>query len=513
MRDRLPSLLRFFGSLIIVLSFVLGCILLVAEHYFGTENPYASLLVYGFTPTGIGIGVAMMVVGFIVHRRNLARARVPAPLPIIDFNSDAVRSVLFAVVVGGAVFSAVSAVATYNAYHWAESDEFCGTVCHKVMRPEFEAHGTSPHARVACVDCHIGPGAESFAKAKLNGLNQLFGVLTSSYHLPIKTPVKQLREARYICEQCHSRVRLEDSNQKQIWRFSYDRLNSPSRFDMLMKIGGVNPVNGETVGIHWHAQHSPEVWYYPRDEKRLDIPYVEVRKGNKVTVYKTDELTSPPPKEQLLRMDCLTCHNRPAHRYLAPALLVDEALAEDSLDRKIPYMKRNAVEILSLDFSTTQEAEIKIRDEVVRRFPTSAGVSSDQQKQIAEILVRLFKQNNFPEQRVNWRGYPMHIGHRSSPGCDRCHDGRHENEEGKVVTRDCQTCHEFLRQSHGSDAYADVPYVSRPFEHPAGSAAKFDPEKICSDCHAPDAELSPANSARRGPGGALPPIATSTAAE
>jgi len=48
---------------------------------------------------------------------------------------------------------------TGAAYGWeyTNSPEFCGTSCH-TMPPEYTAYLTSPHARIACVDCHIGKG-------------------------------------------------------------------------------------------------------------------------------------------------------------------------------------------------------------------------------------------------------------------------------------------------------------------------------------------------------------------
>ena len=64
-------------------------------------------------------------------------------------------------------------------------------------------HGTSPHANVKCVDCHIGPGAEWFVKAKISGSWQLVSVALDLYPTPIPTPIHNLRPARDTCEQCH----------------------------------------------------------------------------------------------------------------------------------------------------------------------------------------------------------------------------------------------------------------------------------------------------------------------
>jgi hypothetical protein len=44
------------------------------------------------------------------------------------------------------------------------------------MKPEYTAYQNSPHARVACVNCHIGPGANWFVKSKLSGTWQVISV-------------------------------------------------------------------------------------------------------------------------------------------------------------------------------------------------------------------------------------------------------------------------------------------------------------------------------------------------
>ena len=47
-----------------------------------------------------------------------------------------------------------------------------------VMEPEYTAYQFSPHARVGCVQCHIGSGASYFVKSKLSGsLSGVFGLV------------------------------------------------------------------------------------------------------------------------------------------------------------------------------------------------------------------------------------------------------------------------------------------------------------------------------------------------
>ena len=86
------------------------------------------------------------------------------------------------------VGAVVLAVGTYKGVEYMESVEFCGTVCHTVMQPEYTAHQRSPHARVACADCHIGPGADWFVKSKMSGLRQVYAVTFNTHSRPIPSP-------------------------------------------------------------------------------------------------------------------------------------------------------------------------------------------------------------------------------------------------------------------------------------------------------------------------------------
>jgi len=99
--------------------------------------------------------------------------------------------------------SSFLATASYRGVEYMDSANFCGTTCHTVMAPEYATYQNSPHSRVECVECHIGPGAGWFVRSKLSGLRQVFAVSFHTYSRPIPSPVKYLRPARETCEQCH----------------------------------------------------------------------------------------------------------------------------------------------------------------------------------------------------------------------------------------------------------------------------------------------------------------------
>ena len=489
--DSTQSLVAFAGWLVAAISFAVGCVLLTAEALFHRGNPYSSLVTYLVIPSGMIGGLALVVVGTVLEWRRKRRHLAARALPVVDLNSRRTRRTLLVVCAGGVLFLAVSAVATYRAFLYTESNEFCGTVCHQVMTPEYQALQTSSHARVHCVDCHIGPGVDWYVRSKLSGMGQAWAVLFGTYELPIETPLEHLRPARDTCEHCHWPARFSGSIERVQWHFWYDEASTPSRYHLLMKVGGVSPATGRPEGIHWHSDSSSAVRYWPRDRARRDIPWVEVeRPDGSRTVYRTPDAGALPPADEVRRMDCIDCHNRPTHVFRPPAELVNAAMAEGVLDRRLPYLKRNAVEILSIPFQTTAESRERIAAEVADRYPVgSAGglVTAGMQASLADTLSRLYEAGHFPEHGASWRSYPDHLGHRVFPGCFRCHDGEHRAEGGEVIRAGCDLCHTFVHQAWGAQAEGPVTYRTQPFEHPGGQGDLHDGE-LCMDCHDADTE-------------------------
>ena len=110
---------------------------------------------------------------------------------------------------------------------------------------------------------------------------------------------------------------------------------------MLIKVGGGDPSLGPAGGgIHWHMNIANKIEYFATDEKRQNIPWVQVTDPNgKVTVYTIKD--NPPKPEEIAkaekrRMDCVDCHNRPTHIYVPPDLSVDRAMALNVIDPSLP---------------------------------------------------------------------------------------------------------------------------------------------------------------------------------
>jgi ribosomal protein S27E len=231
-----------------------------------------------------------------------------------------------------------------------------------------------------------------------------------------------------------------------------------------------------------------EITYVATDEKRQVIPYLHVKDPQgRVTEYFAKDSTLT--KEQIAkadqhRMDCVDCHNRPTHIYVPPDLSVDNSLLARRLDASLPFLKQQAVTALTSDYKTTDAAVQGIAKSIEgfyeSKYPDIAKSKQLEIRNAIGELQRIYRTTTFPEMKLNWQTHPNNIGHFYFNGCFRCHDGQHVSPEGKIVTKDCQTCHSLLSQSEGGVSMATVQKIS--FQHPIdlGDLTQVN----CSDCHA-----------------------------
>ena len=161
------------------------------------RNPYLGILTYLVAPGFLFLGLALVLAGAWHERRRRARSpNLPATHVAIDLSRPRDRRILSWFVAGTMSFLLLTAVGSYQTFQYTESVQFCGEVCHTVMQPEFTTYQHGSHARVACVECHIGSGAAWFVKAKVSGTYQVYSVLFKKYERPIPSPVRNLRPAR-----------------------------------------------------------------------------------------------------------------------------------------------------------------------------------------------------------------------------------------------------------------------------------------------------------------------------
>jgi nitrate/TMAO reductase-like tetraheme cytochrome c subunit len=452
------------------------------------RNPYVGILAYMIAPGFLIAGLALIPVGIWYDRRKRRQQPGKAVRYLhIDFNDPSQRGALAFVFAFVVAFIGLSVIGSYRAYEFTDSVQFCGQLCHSVMAPEFTAYQLSPHARVACVDCHVGAGATWYVKSKLSGARQVFATAFNTYPRPIPTPVHNLRPAAETCEQCHWPKKFYGAQLKVFTHYASDEKNTPRQIRMLINTGGGDPATGAPEGIHWHMNIANEVTYVAADEKRQVIPYVHVknRQGRVTEYFAKDSALS---KEQIAaagkhRMDCVDCHNRPTHIYVPPDLSVDTSLLARRLDASLPFMKQQAVSALTADYPTTDAAMQGIAKAIEgfyeSKYPADAKSKQLEIRNAVEELQRIYRNTTFPEMKLNWQTHPNNIGHYHFRGCFRCHDGQHASADGKVITKDCQICHTVLSQDEGGVSTAAVKNVS--FQHPVDLGDLT--QVSCSDCH------------------------------
>jgi hypothetical protein len=320
------------------------------------------------------------------------------------------------------------------------------------MIPEYVSYQRSPHSRVHCVSCHIGPGASWFVKYKLSGLRQVAAVTLNSYPRPIPTPVENLRPARETCEQCHWPEKISENRIRVVRKHADDEKSTPNYTVLLMKVGGSSTATGKAAGIHWHIGANNKVEYIATDRQRQTIPWVRLTQdAGKVTEYVVpgSDLTPEKVAETEKRiMDCVDCHNRPTHIYTLPERTLDQAMFDDLVDSSLPFIRKKGLELIKAEYASKEAGLRIIYDSMLqyyqKEYPEVWKAKKDGIERSAESIRLIYDRNVYPEMRVFWGTYSNNIGHTDFPGCFRCHDDNHKSASGKTIRQDCDTCHSLL---------------------------------------------------------------------
>ncbi|MBL8236852.1 MAG: NapC/NirT family cytochrome c [Bryobacterales bacterium] len=407
------------------------------------SHPYLGILSFVVLPGIFVFGLVLIPLGLYLDRRR-GGPQVLEPSERSWSNPMLRRLVMFigvTTVVNIIIFSQL----TYRAVHFMDSTAFCGTTCHTVMQPEFASYQNSPHSRVDCVQCHIGPGAAWEVKAKISGIRQVFKVLFNTYSRPTPAPVHDLRPAQDTCEGCHWPQKFATDRVRVISKYADDEANSVTKSVLLMRIGGGHL----RKGIHGtHLEKGVTIRYRPADSKRQTVPWVELtREGEAPTVYlangaKAEDMN----KLELRTMDCIDCHNRPTHTYDMPESGVDRALAEGRISDTLPFAKKTSLELLKNQYKAGQDQQVA--DSFIEFYRSKYPEMYASKKAVIESsaagLRAIYNRNIFPDMNVTWGTYPNNIGHMDFPGCFRCHDDDHKAANGKTIGQDCSGCHELL---------------------------------------------------------------------
>ena len=418
----------------------------------GPPHPYVGILLFLLLPGIFALGLLLIPVGILLRRRKLRDAgELPHVYPEIDLKISMVQNSFLFIGVATLLNVLIFSFASYKGVSYMDTTTFCGQTCHTVMAPEFSAYQNSPHSRVECVECHIGPGVGWFVRSKLSGMRQVFAVTFHTYSRPIPSPVKYLRPARDTCEHCHWPQRF--SGDKFILKTNYkdDEKNTPMTTALMMKIGG--RASSGSVGIHGrHLDDGSRIHYISTDERRQVIPvvYYTDDKGKTVEYVSTDIKVSKQELEkgEQRTMDCIDCHNRPTHAFELPANAVDLRMSRGLISPELPYIHKKAVELLKADYPNRDIAQKQIVEGIENYYRTSyPDVYTSKRtlvEQSAENVAKIYLRNIFPDMKMNWGVHPNNLGHNDFPGCFRCHDGSHTSADGQTISNDCTACHNLL---------------------------------------------------------------------
>jgi nitrate/TMAO reductase-like tetraheme cytochrome c subunit len=364
--------------------------------------------------------------------------------------------------------------AGYKVYEYTESSEFCGTVCHPMVG-QFTRYEISDHVNVECAKCHIGPGADFFVKSKIDGLRQVYAVLTHTYSVPILSPVENLRPARETCETCHTPTSFRDNLVKTVLHYENDVKNTPIQSTFILKLGGWKESTGVAHGIHWHITN--KVYYIAADRQRQVMSWVgvELPDGTLKEYYSRDLLTlantsfveEARQKGEVRLLDCIDCHNRAAHLIPPPDRVVDNAITDGLIPRDLPFIRSKAVEVLSVKYDNREQGLQAIQgltDFYRLSYPELYRARQADVTAAIEKLKELYQETNFPEMGLNWQTNPNNEAHTPDLGCFRCHDGNHilvdeAGNSGEAISVKCNLCHTVPIIGRGEALTVEAPVI------------------------------------------------------
>ena len=384
-------------------------------------------------------------------------------------------------------------------WEYTNSSVFCGTTCH-TMPPQYVSYLASPHARIKCVECHIGRGylATQFTR-KAGDLAHVTRYIGADYETPIF--IKSMRPARQICEKCHNPDKFSDDSLREYKHFDAANNNDLAVTYLSFKTGGGSAREGRGKGIHWHVENKVE--YIATDNPHLDqvIPWVRVTSAATGEVDEYTDIEADLPagfvelyQGQIKTMDCTTCHNRVSHTFPNPDAALNDAMARGVISAQIPYFKQNAVAVMDRQYPSLDEAYLAI-DGLRTYYAANWSDYYSQNAQLVDTAIdevwTLYQGMIFPDMEVDWNTHPDNLGHKESAGCFRCHDGKHLNAEKESIRLECNLCHSIPLVTAPDGAIDPLP-VAEAFEPETHNDSnwiarhRFDFDDTCQGCHSTD---------------------------
>jgi nitrate/TMAO reductase-like tetraheme cytochrome c subunit len=404
------------------------------------------------------------------------------------------------------------AVGGLKAMEWTETEGFCSK-CH-TMAPEAKAYSLSVHRDVACAECHVKPGVGGFVEAKLNGAKQTLEILTGSFPKPIPAPDhSKLPSPKDTCMKCHALGDIAgDGNPTKIIvhpRFRDDKANTRETVAVVVRPPELGSEKG-APGAHWHVKQKVEFTSPDEQSRKIDWVGVTYKNGRKkqyiarsqvgISSDVRPDVERLAKDEETKRMTCIDCHNRVGHEIPSPDEAIDEAIANGKINQDLPYIKREGIARVNRKYSSVSEADRAIggiRRLYAARYPLVARTRRAEINRSVNELKLIYGLVATPNMKAIAETYPNNLGHQTSRGCFRCHDGDHYQVTagGRVLKKTipwaCTTCHTFPQSGR---TVSSVSLLGEPASHRdrlwvfnhKNDAASLDPSGtggFCANCH------------------------------
>jgi hypothetical protein len=417
-------------------------------------NAYAGLITYLLFPALFVIGLILIPIGWHTYRKQ--KKMSTHELLNQRFGEETVmgglsgsrffRTILIFTLINVLFIS----LASFRTLKFMDQPNFCGTACHQVMGPEWTTYQVSPHARVKCVECHVGDGMKALINSKLSGMRQMWKSTFNTFERPVPTPVHELRPSRETCEKCHWPEKFYGSRLKVIHRYATDEKSTPHYVTLNLKVD--TGQQATKAGIHWHIHQENEVRYASVDDQRLEMLWVDVKQRdgtfNRFTNQNLTGFSEGKDWKHVRTMDCVDCHNRATHIYEEPEKALDERIAKGQVDLSLPFAKRTMLAAIMPNYPNKNAAYDGIADYIQgyyrRKHPNITRAKLNQVEQMVETAREVYARNVHPDMKVEWGTYPSFLGHDRDTGCFRCHNENMRDEKGNMIAYDCTLCHSIL---------------------------------------------------------------------
>jgi hypothetical protein len=119
------------------------------------------------------------------------------------------------------------------------------------------------------------------------------------------------------------------------------------------------------------------------------------------------------------------------------------------------------------------------------------GANTEKVTSAIAALQEIYSTSVFPDQEVDWDTHPSNVGHIDSPGCFRCHDGKHLDAEQEAIRLECNVCHSIPVVAGAEDFLTEIE-ISRgpePESHRNPNWISLHNQSVdssCSACHTMD---------------------------